>query len=68
MTDKKTIEGPSGLKPMHSFDLSRVLLDQYVLGKRKINLYKNIARRNRVPENEIKRIIRNYRDFLDGKP
>ena len=68
MSDERIKGSLSELKPMHSFDLWGVLLDQYVLGGRKTNLYKKIARMNSVPQDEIKRVVRGYREFMDGKP
>lgn len=68
MNAKEKKEISSGLKPVHSFDLWGVLVDQKLLGQRKIDLYKSNARKNRVPEHEIMRIVQDYRDLLDGKP
>ena len=61
-------ENSSGLKPMYSFDLWGVLIDQKILGQRKIDFYESNARKNRVPEHEIIGTVQDYRDLLDGKP
>jgi hypothetical protein len=57
----------SKLKPVHSFDLWGVVVDQYVLGQRKIDIYKENAQKKKVPEDEINRVVQDYRDLLDGK-
>jgi len=67
MVNERAIVVSSGLKPVHSFDLWGVLIDQYVLGERKIDLYKETARAEKVPEDEITRVVQEYRDLLDGK-
>jgi hypothetical protein len=67
MVNERAIVVSSGLKPVHSFDLWGVLIDQYVVGERKIDLYREIARLDMVPEDEIKRVVQDYRDLLDGE-
>lgn len=67
MTDKRKIEILSGLKPVHSFDLWGVLIDQSVLGERNIGLYEKKAGLCGVAKEESKRTVQNYRDLLDGK-
>ena len=58
---------PSRLKPYHSFDLWGVLVNQYVLGERKIALYRETARKRKSSEDEIERVVRDYQALLDGK-
>lgn len=64
--NKKIVDSPA-LKPVHSFDLWGVLLDQQVLGEKKIGLYREMAGREKVPTDEIERVVRDYRDLLAGK-
>lgn len=56
------------LKPMHSFDLWGVIVDQHTLGQQKIDIYEEIARKEKISEHEITRVTQNYRALLDGKP
>jgi hypothetical protein len=38
------------------------------LGQQKIDIYEEIARKEKIPEHEITRVTQNYRALLDGKP
>jgi hypothetical protein len=58
---------PSGFRPVHSFDLWGVVVNQYILGQHKIEIYEEIAKRARVPKEVRKRVARNYRALLKGE-
>jgi hypothetical protein len=58
---------PSGFLPVHSFDLWGVVVNQYVLGQHKIEIYEDIAKRGHVPKEVTKRVIQNYRALLKGE-
>ena len=68
MKVKTKLGKSSGLRPTHSFDLWGVLLDQNLLGERKIEIYKQQAGKNQLEEDEVRQVLKDYRDFLDGKP
>jgi hypothetical protein len=57
-----------GLQPLHSFDLWGVIVDQIILGQRKIQLFKDLAAKQGMPPEEIARIVREYQDLLNGEP
>ena len=42
-------------------------MNQYVLGERKIALYRETARKRKSSEDEIERVVRDYQALLDGK-
>ena len=65
MSERK-IMIPSGFRPVHSFDLWGVVVDKYALGERKIAIYEKLAKREKVPEEEIKRVVRSYRALLEN--
>ena len=56
-----------GLQPLHSFDLWGVIVDQIILGQRKIQLFKDLAAKQGMPAEEIARVIREYQDLLNGE-
>jgi hypothetical protein len=58
---------PSGFRPVHSFDLWGVVVNQYVLGQHKIEIYEEIAKRAHVPKKVRERAVRNYRALLNGE-
>ncbi len=66
--DNENIIISSRFRPVHSFDLWGVVVDQHTLGQQKIGIYEEIARKEKVPEHEITRVTQNYRALLDGKP
>ena len=68
MSENRKMFVSPGLKPVHSFDLWGVLLDQQVLGERKIELYRETAGREKQSKDEIEGVVRDYRDLLAGKP
>jgi len=55
------------LKPMHSFDLWGVVVDKHVLGTWKIRTYKELAQKEKIPEDTMRRVVREYRNLLDGE-
>ncbi|MBL7211833.1 MAG: hypothetical protein ISS61_05590 [Desulfobacteraceae bacterium] len=57
----------SGLKRVHSFDLWGVVVDKHLLGQWKIETYEKLSKKEKVPEDNMKRVVREYRDLLDGK-
>ncbi len=67
MTSNGHIVVSSTFRPVHSFDLWGVLVDQHLLGRRKIDIYKEIAREKKIPEDQISRVVEDYRALLDGK-
>ncbi len=56
------------LKPMHSFDLWGVIVDKHVLGKWKIQTYEELAQKEKIPKDTVRRVVREYRNLLDGEP
>ena len=59
---------PTGIRPVHSFDLWGVILDQRIIGQYKIDRYRAFARENRVPEDEMERVVHDYLALINGEP
>ena len=58
---------PSGIQPVHGFDLWGTLVIQPELGPRVIEAYRAVAEDNGVPEETIEERIGNYKGVLDGE-
>jgi len=56
----------STLQTLHSFDLWGVIVDQNILGQKKIERYRALSTQQQVPKETIERVVREYRDLLDG--
>jgi phosphoglycolate phosphatase-like HAD superfamily hydrolase len=57
-----------GLHPLHAFDLWGVIVDQKILGRRKIQLFRKLAAKEGMSPEEIARVVREYQDLLNGTP
>jgi hypothetical protein len=70
MTDANltTIIVPSGIQPVHSFDLWGTIVIQDVLGPRVLEAYKELMEEEGMPEEEIAQNIANYQGILNGDP
>lgn len=68
MAAKREYALVEGLQPLHSFDLWGVIVDQVILGQRKIQLFKELAAKQGMSPEEIAHIVREYQDLLNGEP
>lgn len=68
MVHESCIIVPSGLLPVHSFDLYGPLIDSLILGEQSIRLFEQIARQEGISPEKAKEIIDNYRALLRGEP
>lgn len=59
---------PSGMTPVHSFDLWGVLIDADLLGARKVGAYQNHAQQTGVNPDIVTQNVSNYNALLRGEP
>ena len=67
MANKEYIIVPSGLKPIHSFDMYGVLVDSWKLGEEQVRLYQEVASREKLNPTLVQKAIEEYRALNRGE-
>ena len=58
---------PSGLVPIHSFDMYGPIVDSWILGEEQVQLFQEAARREKFEPDSIEKIISDYRALNRGE-
>lgn len=67
MANQGHIIVPSGLHPVHSFDMYGPLVDSWVLGEEQVRLFQEVARREGLELSAVEKIVSDYRALNRGE-